>query len=242
MNSRFHRNLTLDTIDIISRHTLPSQVGETLVRAVGRLGFNSFGINGLPPLSDGADLVILIEDAPKGFRDHYVEERFYQMDHICAHARTAYEPFRFSEARYNRADAASHRRFMEALDLYGMGKGIIVPIGHPARIPACVWAAGKDPDLHDDAMRTVQLVSLFAASKAHALVCSKREPPNRLTEREREVLQWISAGKTSWEIGAIFGLSERAISKIIGDVMAKLNAVTRTQAVVNAIRDGEIEL
>jgi DNA-binding CsgD family transcriptional regulator len=56
------------------------------------------------------------------------------------------------------------------------------------------------------------------------------------------VLQWISAGKTSWEIGAISGLSERAINKVLSDAMIKLDAVTRTQAVVNAIRLGEIEL
>ena len=44
-----------------------------------------------------------------------------------------------------------------------------------------------------------------------------------------------------WEIGAISGLSERAINKIIADAMIKLDAVTRTQAVVNAIRLGKIE-
>jgi DNA-binding CsgD family transcriptional regulator len=64
----------------------------------------------------------------------------------------------------------------------------------------------------------------------------------KLTQREREVLQWIAAGKTSWEIGVMSGMSEHAINKIINAAMIKLDAVTRTQAVVNAIRDGEIEL
>ena len=48
--------------------------------------------------------------------------------------------------------------------------------------------------------------------------------------------------QTSWEIGVISGLSERAINKIISDAMTKLNAVTRAQAVVDAIRAGEIEM
>jgi DNA-binding CsgD family transcriptional regulator len=64
----------------------------------------------------------------------------------------------------------------------------------------------------------------------------------KLTQREREVLQWIAAGKTSWEIGVMSGTSEHAINKIINAAMIKLDAVTRTQAVVNAIRDGEIEV
>jgi DNA-binding CsgD family transcriptional regulator len=64
----------------------------------------------------------------------------------------------------------------------------------------------------------------------------------KLKPREREVLQWIAAGKTSWEIGVMSGVSEHAVNKIINAAMAKLDAVTRTQAVVNAIRDGEIKL
>jgi DNA-binding CsgD family transcriptional regulator len=64
----------------------------------------------------------------------------------------------------------------------------------------------------------------------------------RLTQRECEVLQWIAAGKTSWEIGVMLGVSEQAINKIISNAMIKLDSVTRTQAVVTAIRDGDIEL
>jgi LuxR family quorum sensing-dependent transcriptional regulator len=63
-----------------------------------------------------------------------------------------------------------------------------------------------------------------------------------LTPREREVLQWIAVGKTSWEIGVMLGISEQAINKIISGTMIKLDAVTRTQAVVTAIRCGDIEL
>jgi DNA-binding NarL/FixJ family response regulator len=37
-------------------------------------------------------------------------------------------------------------------------------------------------------------------------------------------------------------VSEQAINKIISGAMVKLDAVTRTQAVVNALRDGDIEL
>jgi DNA-binding CsgD family transcriptional regulator len=120
----------------------------------------------------------------------------------------------------------------------------VVPIGRPENIPACIWLAGASPDLNDDAKRAIQVIALFAASKAYAL----RRPPaggpphHLLTANEREVLQWISAGKTSWEIASISGRNERAINKAIADAMLKLNAVTRTQAVVNAIRTGEVEM
>jgi LuxR family quorum sensing-dependent transcriptional regulator len=202
------------------------------------------GINGLPPPAPGADPLVLAESVPEGFRECYIRERLYLIDHICTHARTSYESFQFSDAPHDRTQAPDHQRFMQALAAFGMGKGLIVPIGRPANIPACVWLSGEDPDLDDDARQANQLIALFAASKAHALSRPPLTGPREsgLTPREREVLQWISAGKTSWEISTILGLSERAINKIIADAMIKLDGVTRTQAVVNAIRIGEIEL
>jgi len=244
MRSRSQRNLIFDAIDHISRLTMVQPLAETFAGAVDEFGFSALGINGLPPPGDGADPRILTESTPEGFRDLYIHERFYLVDHVCAHARVAYEPFRYSEAPYDRAESRNHERFMRALDIFGMGKGLIVPVGRSTNIPACVWLAGKTPDLDQDAIRAVELIALFAASKARTLSCPLEVGPrtSKLTSREREALQWISVGKTSWEIGEISGLSERAINKIIAEAMIKLDAVTRTQAVVNAIRIGEIEL
>ena len=133
---------------------------------------------------------------------------------------------------------------MQALRTFCLGEGLIVPVGRPAALPTCVWLAGENPDLDNDSVMATQLLALFAASKAHALSRPQHAPAltSRLTPREREVLQWICAGKTSWEIGSISGVSERAINNVIADAMIKLDAVTRAQAVVNAIRRGEIEL
>ena len=244
MDLRSRRNLVFDTIDDISGLTSLGQLSNTLAGTAAKFGLTALGINGLPPPQESADPRVLTESAPRGFRDLYIHERFYLVDHIAAHARTAYEPFRFREAPYERTDSRSHERFMQALDSFGMGEGLIVPVGRPEIAPACVWLAGKNPDLDSDAVRAIELISLFAASKARALSASPDVgwSTSRLTSREREVLQWISAGKTSWEIGEITGLSERAINKIIAEAMFKLDAVTRTQAAVTAIRVGEIEL
>jgi LuxR family transcriptional regulator, quorum-sensing system regulator BjaR1 len=218
------------------------QITATLGHIVEKLGFTSFGINGLPPPGEGADPVVLTESTPEDFRDFYIAERFYLVDHICAHARGSYQPFSYSEAPYRRAQASHHERFMQALKTFHLGRGLVVPFGRPTNIPACVWLAGDDPDLSEDGKTAIEFTSAYAAHKAHALWRRQlaEAPASPLTQGEREVLQWISAGKTSWEISAIVGLSERTINKMIADAMTKLNAVTRTQAVVNAIRLGEV--
>ncbi|MEW6601357.1 MAG: helix-turn-helix transcriptional regulator [Nitrospirota bacterium] len=62
-----------------------------------------------------------------------------------------------------------------------------------------------------------------------------------LSEREKEVLTWSKRGKSSWEISAILNISERTVNFHINNIMQKLNAVSRTQAVAVAIERGLIK-
>jgi putative ABC transport system substrate-binding protein len=197
------RNFLFDTIEELSRLTAVPDVAATLARAMADFGFTALGINGLPLREEGADPIILTESTPPGFRELYIHERFYLTDHICAHARAAptREPFRYSEAPYDRAHARSHERFLQALQTFGMGHGLVVPIGRPAQIPACVWLAGENPELDDDSILATQMIALFAASKAHALTRDMGYGASPLTPREREVLAWGAQGKSAWEIG-----------------------------------------
>jgi DNA-binding CsgD family transcriptional regulator len=52
-----------------------------------------------------------------------------------------------------------------------------------------------------------------------------------LTEREREVLEWVAAGKTNRDIAAILGARPRTIEKHLERIYEKLGVETRTAAV-----------
>ena len=56
-----------------------------------------------------------------------------------------------------------------------------------------------------------------------------------LTPREREVLQWVAAGKTDRDIAAIVGASVRTVHKHLQHIYAKLGVETRTAAVMRAL-------
>jgi LuxR family transcriptional regulator, quorum-sensing system regulator BjaR1 len=241
MLSNVQLNFTFDTIDDIAHLTTPQQVGETFAGAVATMGFTSIGINGLPPPEVDADPVILTERTPNGFRDVYIHDRLYLFDHICARARIATEPFRYSEAHYGAVEAQAHARFMQVLASYGMSDGIVVPVGRSANIPACVWLAGENPELHDDAVQLIQLIALFAASKAHALAQPRQDDTPLLTTREREVLAWSAQGKSAWEIAQILGLAKRTVDEHTQTAARKLGAANKTQAVVLALLHHMIE-
>jgi len=63
-----------------------------------------------------------------------------------------------------------------------------------------------------------------------------------LTEREKEVLTWVSRGKTSSEIAIILGLSERTVNFHCDQAMKRLDVTNRTQAVATAIAHGLISI
>ena len=62
----------------------------------------------------------------------------------------------------------------------------------------------------------------------------------RLSNREMEVLLWLKRGKSSWEIAVILNITERTVNFHVKNIMTKLNAVSRTQAVALAIEKGLI--
>ncbi len=57
-----------------------------------------------------------------------------------------------------------------------------------------------------------------------------------LTPREREVLDWVAAGKTNRDVAAILGASPRTVEKHLERVYEKLGVETRTAAVMRAIK------
>ncbi|WP_124982751.1 transcriptional activator protein SolR [Ralstonia solanacearum] len=61
-----------------------------------------------------------------------------------------------------------------------------------------------------------------------------------LTAREREVLCWTGEGKTAYEIGQILRISERTVNFHVNNVLLKLAATNKVQAVVKAIATGLI--
>jgi LuxR family transcriptional regulator, quorum-sensing system regulator BjaR1 len=238
------RNFLFETIEELSRLTVVPDVAATLTRAMADFGFTALGVNGLPLREEGADPIILTESTPAGFRELYIHERFYLIDHICAHARAAptREPFRYTEAPYDRANSRTHERFLQALQTFGMGQGLIVPIGRPNQLPACVWLAGENPELDSDSVLVTQMLALFAASKAHALGRETNYGVSPLTPRERDVMAWSAHGKSAWEIGKILRIAKRTVDEHSQTAAQKLGAVNKTQAVVFALLRGIIEL
>ncbi|WP_415238308.1 helix-turn-helix domain-containing protein, partial [Seleniivibrio woodruffii] len=64
--------------------------------------------------------------------------------------------------------------------------------------------------------------------------------PGLISGREMDVLRWLKAGKTSWEISKILDISENTVNFHIKNIKRKLNATNRQHAVAIAIANSII--
>lgn len=69
-----------------------------------------------------------------------------------------------------------------------------------------------------------------------------RRPLHLLTRRECEVLQLLADGKSNRGIGDALFISEKTVKNHVSNILQKMNVNDRTQAVVEAIKKGWVEV
>lgn len=95
--------------------------------------------------------------------------------------------------------------------------------------------------------RRVAVILTHIAPHLHQTLYRIFVPSNKkhmkpLSSREIEILNWIKEGKSSWDTSKILGISESTVNFHITNVMQKLDAVSRPQAVANAVLYGLIDI
>jgi len=63
-----------------------------------------------------------------------------------------------------------------------------------------------------------------------------------LTAREQEVLTWVAAGKSAWDISELVSIAERTAHEHTQAATRKFGALNRTHAVALALRDNVISI
>ena len=77
-----------------------------------------------------------------------------------------------------------------------------------------------------------------AIAQLSALTRQEPAPGKELTNRERDVLRLVAAGKTNLEIGHALGISEKTVEKHMGAMFNKLQVSSRVEAAVLAVQQG----
>jgi NarL family two-component system response regulator LiaR len=102
----------------------------------------------------------------------------------------------------------------------------------PAELARAIRAAHAGEAIIDPtaAARLVQAIADDARPRI--------EEPERLTRRERDVLELIARGQSNKRIALELGISEKTVKTHVGHLLAKLGVTDRTQAALMAVEEG----
>jgi two-component system, NarL family, response regulator LiaR len=109
--------------------------------------------------------------------------------------------------------------------------GYLLKTAQPQELARAVRAAHAGGALLDPGV-AARLVEALADVPAEGPV------PDRLTPREREVLQLLARGLPNKRIARELGVAEKTVKTHVGHVLAKLGVTDRTQAALHAVRHG----
>jgi LuxR family quorum sensing-dependent transcriptional regulator len=228
----------IDTFDAL---TTSGRVAAALKTALVSVGHKYFCLNLFPRPNAGFDKAIIASDLPKAWLDLYLRENFAAVDPALRHCRETVLPFAYREAP---GDAEREPRAIEVVHRardFGVDNGMLFPIASPVGAVGDMWIGGTERVLGTRELSAVHMLALIAFYKLQALV-HPQEATITLSGREREVLTWVAAGRTAWQIGELLQISQRTVEWYIQQAAQKLGARNRMQAVVIAARHRLIEI
>jgi len=164
----------------------------------------------------------------------------FQNDPTLQHARHSSLPLFWSELeeRTSNKPVKGEWNFLAAARAQQLDSGLSIPVHGPAGLFGVLTLANRSdqPQAEKSLQLALPKASLLAAPLITALLRFSGDIPQPpaslcLTGREKDCLLWTAKGKTSWEISSILHIGERTVIYHLANVLRKLGAANRQQAV-----------
>ncbi len=179
---------------------------------------------------------------PDEWIDLYIRRKYHQVDPIFKEGLTC---FRLQDLADVYKINSPPKEFLSITEDFGLKGGYISGFGnHRMTEGSLISISGESVEHHS---RTKIILELVVPHLHQAItrILDQHNNNNKqtaiLSPREKEVLNWLKKGKSSWDISVILGISERTVNFHINNIMQKLDAMNRTHSVAVAIEQGLID-
>lgn len=175
--------------------------------------------------------------------NHYMQRGLHRLDPTLSVSMQSIAPVDWKRFAH---DDKFHAVFSDASDFGITDRGISVPVRGPYGDCGLLNVTRKCSDTEWEKFKPEIIGDLqFAAVHMHDNVMKSGLLPKalalpNLSTREKEILQWVAAGKSQQDIGDILSISHRTVEVHIRSSREKLGALTTAQAVGRAISLGMI--
>jgi DNA-binding CsgD family transcriptional regulator len=182
----------------------------------------------------------MVGNTPEAFLQTSRDMGVVKRDPIIARMRSSGVPFTYNQSFYVNAKAGD---LWEAQAEFGYRTGIAMAMHLPGGRHFLLGVDRHEALPEDDAALTrlvadLQLLAAHAQETAVRVLLPAQKPlapVEKLTAREREVLQWCKDGKTVWEAAKILGISEYTARFHVRNAIRKLGVSGIKTAILRAL-------
>lgn len=228
----------------------PAAITKAFLDQVGKFGFRKFSYVARGKSAEKTKYEYVATNYPKKWNAYFIEKRYFEIDPTLERARQTLMPFAWSDLKDRRSLSGIQRQLFDEASAFGLRHGFTVPIHAPGGADGLVALATDvaPREFAGEIGHARHLLHLLAlhyhmrataawqrAGKLENKTQSKAETASPITLREADCLLWTARGKSAWETAVILGVSERTVNFHIENARHKLDAQSKTQAVVRAI-------
>ncbi|RVI58377.1 LuxR family transcriptional regulator [Sinorhizobium meliloti] len=182
-----------------------------------------------------------ISTYPKEWQEHCLKSGYDRLDPGVGLRRSQSLPLLWDDAYKDPNTTDRERRIFDEAKEFGLRTGVTIPLrGRLGTFPTMSFVQTETSDLSNSAVCYLWLAALFVHIMVERSLDLNADVPS-LTARETECISWVPKGKSSWDIGAILGISPNTVDFHIKHVLKKLDTTNRMVAAMEAEQLGLIE-
>lgn len=186
-------------------------------------------------LSKSQKANILLDSWPKEWAARYFTRNYIFSDPAIRKLPEG-RSFRWSELEFLTKHNPKARLVMNEATEFGLRNGITIPLFPIENEIIGFSLAGRhlEMDSHEESM--LMMLASYATARALVLTDNQRKPIATFTNKEKEVLRFVSSGYSRSEIAERMNVTEKAIDWHLRNIRDKMGVASTTFAVAEAIR------
>jgi LuxR family transcriptional regulator, quorum-sensing system regulator BjaR1 len=231
----------LDFIDRIEQQRDIVNLENDFAGLVERNGFHTFIMTRLPSAGSDVEPLVISNKWPEPWTERYREQSYFADDPVSSWSLTRRRAFRWQDAQKASQSSRAAQINAESRDI-GLVDGLGFPIRNSVHCQAVIsLGTSERVDMSLAEIALLEIAASYFFLRGQELAERPHQPKGKLTKREREVLHWCAAGKSTWEIGQILSIAEGTAKLHRSAAIRKLDAMNTTHAVTIAISLGELQ-
>lgn len=215
-----------------------------LLRSISKaFGYSHFQTIDLPlATSFSLSSLSVVSNWPPELVNAYDANRLLQDSVIIETLQRSTVPIVWEVEKINENLTAERRAMaIELFREFGLVKGVYFSVHTAQGKRGAVSFAGDRAEPFTCELMELSYLSSLIYERLNSFGLAKTVVDKCLSPREKECLQWTTAGKTSAEISLILKISEHTINHYLSSVCQKLDASNRAHMVSKAMRMGLVK-